>query len=268
MAANHDKLVTPQALQQSISYEQPLNERIRTCLRLEFLFKQALFSMEGDNALDSHQTLSTIIDILNVLNRSDLKTEFAKEMERQAGALSRLKDAPGIDSRQLDKIVNELDLLSNQLLAINGTIGQDLRQHELLNSVRHRNSIPGGACGFDLPVYHYWLQQAHKVRRKDLEIWMNEFTPVINATKLILHLIRESSLPNQETATGGNFQKSLAAQPLAQLLRVTVPASQHYYPEISAGKHRFSVRFMQMNGNKRPTQVIQDIDFELTCCSL
>jgi cell division protein ZapD len=269
MVANCNNLASQQALTKSVTYEQPLNERIRACLRLEFLFQQAVYALNGHTALDSRQTLTSIIDILNVLSRSDLKTELVKEMEKQAASLSHLKDVPGVDHGQLDSILDELSELSEKLLGINGAIGQNLRNNELLSTIRNRTSIPGGACDFDLPLYHYWLEQPSELRHEDLKNWMHEFTPVIQSTNLILHLIRESSLPSQEVAVNGMFQKNLGpASGPCQLIRVNVPANLPYFPEISASKHRFSIRFMQLHMEKRPTQASEDVSFDLTCCAI
>ena len=33
--------------------------------------------------------------------------------------------------------------------------GQHLRENEWLMSIKNRTGIPGGACQFDLPSYHY-----------------------------------------------------------------------------------------------------------------
>ncbi|OGT22034.1 MAG: hypothetical protein A2V90_06980 [Gammaproteobacteria bacterium RBG_16_57_12] len=253
----------------SITYEQPLNERIRTCLRLEFLFEQASHAMLGQGATDSRNTLSCLIDTLNVLNRGDLKAEFIKELERLETVLSRLTQSPGVDQRRLAKILEELHSLRDQMLATSGLIGQELRNNELLNCVRQRSSIPGGTCDFDLPYYHYWLERPHRERTQDMQTWLAELAPIRQSTDLILHLIRESSLPSQEIAASGLLNKSLVqTTPPCQLIRVTVPASLGYYPEISAGKHRFSVRFMQLHMDRRPTQSPDDITFELTCCAL
>ena len=41
------------------------------------------------------------------------------------------------------------------------------------------------------------------------------------------------------------------------------------YPEISAGRHRFTVRFMnQRDVNTRPVQTGVDVPFQLQCCAL
>jgi cell division FtsZ-interacting protein ZapD len=91
-----------------IIYEQPLNERIRNFLRLEHLFQQAFYTLRGYSVWDSRATITGLIDILDILSRSDLKTELLKELERHQAALAKLKDIPGVDREQLESILAQL----------------------------------------------------------------------------------------------------------------------------------------------------------------
>ena len=53
----------------------------------------------------------------------------------------------------------------------------------------------------------------------------------------------------------------------ASLVRVLLPAGGGMYPEVSAGQHRFTVRFVRWRGvGARPAQVNQDVRFELAIC--
>ena len=54
-----------------------------------------------------------------------------------------------------------------------------------------------------------------------------------------------------------------------QLLRVTLPSGSPLYPEISAGRHRYSLRFMaQDDVDGRAQQATAPLTFLLQCCSL
>jgi cell division protein ZapD len=67
---------------QSLTYEQPLNERIRGFLRIEQLFAQTGYYAVGEHHWDTRQALTAFLEIINLLERSDLKNEAAKELER------------------------------------------------------------------------------------------------------------------------------------------------------------------------------------------
>ena len=82
-----------------VIYEQPLNERVRTFLRLEHLFCQIDYTLRGYSIWDSRATLDTLVETLEILSRSDLKTELIKELERHIVKLNALQQSPGVDTR-------------------------------------------------------------------------------------------------------------------------------------------------------------------------
>jgi uncharacterized protein with von Willebrand factor type A (vWA) domain len=73
-----------------IVYEYPLNERVRTLLRLEDLFDRVLFFIARDSAYEHHAALVGIFEILEVASRGDLKSDLLQEldwMRRHCGRL-------------------------------------------------------------------------------------------------------------------------------------------------------------------------------------
>lgn len=251
-----------------VIYEQPLNERIRTFLRLEFLFNEFAARLEGASSWDSRNALASLLDILNIFNRTDLKTEVMKELERQMSTLAALENAPGVDGARLSQLLDEFDVLVDRMHAMQGQIGQELRQNEFLNSIKQRISIPGGTCDFDLPGYHFWLQRPAEQRIADLRRWIKAFEPVQLSILLLLRLIRESALSSQEIAHEGFFQKMLDPNSPCLLVRVTVPADAPYYAEVSGGRHRFTLRFLEFLPNGNTAQTSQDVSFRLACCMI
>jgi cell division protein ZapD len=158
--------------------------------------------------------------------------------------------------------------MSKKLYEIKGKIGAQVMQSDLFQSIAQRSTIPGGTCSFDLPEYHYWLEQDEAVRLKNLHQWSNPFDDIRIAIQFILNLIRNNSA-TQETAPAGFFQIALDKDLPYQMLRVTVDKSIHCFAEISGGKHRCSVRFMLPSVNDvRPVQSTDNIAFTLTCCLL
>ena len=85
--------------------------------------------------------------------------------------------------------------------------------------------------------------------------------------QLILRLTRDSAVMRPEDAPGGFFQKTLDPNLPCQMVRVAVPAGAPYFAEISGGKHRFTVRFLEVPViGERPLQTRQDVPFSLGCC--
>ncbi|MAT66671.1 MAG: cell division protein ZapD [Gammaproteobacteria bacterium] len=252
-----------------VIYEQPLNERIRSFLRLEFLFQQMRHQLGGTSPWDSRAAVSTLLEILSIFGRSDLKTEVMKELERHTANLARLEQSPDVDRGQLASLLDEIDTLIDELHAIKGQVGAHLKGNELIASIQQRSAIPGGTCDFDLPVYHFWLQLPAEDRLHDLAGWLDAFDVIGQAIRLILRLIRSSHLFQPATAEAGFYQKSLDPHHPCQLVRVAVPAGSTFYAEISGGKHRFTVRFMEQPSiNDKAVQSGRDIEFEIACCTI
>ncbi len=252
-----------------IIYEQPLNERIRAFLRLEFLFAQAAQHLRDDSQWGSRNTLTSLLDVLSIFGRTDLKTEVLKELERHATTLGRLASNPDVDRSRLKKTLEELDTLGKKLHASSGPIAADLKTNEFLSGIQQRMAIPGGTCDFDLPGFHFWLQQPAQQRIRDLAGWLKRFEAIASAIQMVLRLVRESAALKPVVADGGFFQKTLDSSHPCQLVRVAVSRKVPYYAEISGGRHRFTVRFLHPSEQDgRVRQATETIAFELGCCAI
>ncbi len=75
-----------------IRYEHPLNERVRTLMRLEDLFARVGYFAAQDAALDHHSALLALFEITEVAARADLKTDILQELERQKQMLAPLAE--------------------------------------------------------------------------------------------------------------------------------------------------------------------------------
>ena len=250
-------------------YEQPLNERIRSFLRLEKLFNQFSFHMNQGTAWDHPIAIQSLSDLIAYTTRSDIKLEALKEIERQHIKLDRLSKRPQIDHEQLGSLLVTQSAIIKQLQSSSGQIEQELQSVVLLSMIRQKSSVPGCICDFDLPAYQHWLQRSDNYRKDCLEKWHKPFIVLENAVDIILNVLRQSTIDSDETAESGFFQKSLDSNQAIQLLRITINRDSNYFPEISAGKHRFSIRFLtNSDPQNRPDQSKEDIPFKLSMCSI
>ena len=134
-----------------IRYEHPLNERVRTLMRLEDLFARASYFASQDAAQDHHGALLALFEITDVAARADLKTDLLQELERQKQMLSPLRQNPQIDQGALDDLLGEIDAVNAQLLAQAGKIGAHLRDNEWLMAIKQRTALPAGSASSTCP---------------------------------------------------------------------------------------------------------------------
>jgi len=253
-----------------ITYEYPLNERIRTMLRLEDLFERSRHFIALTDPQDHHMALLTLFEILEVASRADLKSDLLQELERQKQVLLSFRDNPEISEEALNGVLRDIEQASAALFSMTGKIGQYLRENDWLMSIKQRTGIPGGACEFDLPSYHYWLHRPPEQRTGQLAAWTAPLYPLRDGSAIILRILRESGKPQAVKAPQGTYQQMLGGK-TAQMLRVRIEADAPVVPEISANKYVLNIRFLSQNGE--PTEPRQrtadwDVGFELTFCNL
>ena len=236
-----------------------MNERMRAFLRLQKLFERIDYHLVLDSVWDTHVVVETLLEVLAVNARSDIKSEVMKELERQHAALTALREVPEVDHDQLDQLLEGHKAFIDRLHGQSPALVQQMANHEFLNVVRQRFAVSSSPCSFDLPAYHQWLQRPAGQRRDVMTAWLRAFGTVQDAIDSVLEVIRRSTPFQEATAPKGFFQMTLDAHRPPQLLRVAIPCDTNNYPEISAGKHRFTVRFIhQDHPDQRAAQFEND----------
>jgi cell division protein ZapD len=250
-----------------VLYEYPFNEGIRTMLRLEHLFDRLGQLVARDAPVDHHFALATIFEIMDVASRADLKSDLLKELERHKSQLLGYRGNPHISEAALDAMVVRIDRAFSGLNQLQGKAGQALASNEWLMSIRSRISIPGGTCEFDLPAYYAWQQHEPARRRADLGGWMVTLTPLAEALQVLLGLLRDSGAAQRVVASGGQYQQSLPAGKVYQLMRVRLPDGDGPVPEITGHRLLVSIRMMKADAEGRLRSSGTDTAFELTLCA-
>jgi cell division protein ZapD len=254
-------------MKNTIIYDHPLNEVIRVCLRLEQLFQQVDHQLNDTSIFGTRSVIILIISILQLLDRPDLKAKLAKELSTLHENLQRYGHLPHVDGEKLSQFSVQLDELSRSLIDSSGKIGQRLRDMELLNNLRLHLANPGGGCSFEMPLYHYWLQQPAPVRNAIMTEWLTDFTQIRSAVGLVLELVRNNAKIEEKSATHGFYQELLDPQSNLRMIRIGIERDVETYPEVSIGRHFFSVRFYSPDILKRPVQFTKNLTFWVAYCN-
>jgi cell division protein ZapD len=250
-----------------ILYEYPFNERIRTYLRLEHLFRRLGELVPSESALSHHYALVTIFEIMDVAARADLKADVMRDLDKHKNVFNSYRGNPAIAEAVLDQVVGQLERNFATLNAVAGKAGQSLTENEWLMSIRSRAGIPGGTCEFDLPAYYAWQHRSAASRRADLERWSATLSPLAESIYLLLKLLRDADVPYKVIASGGQFQQNLPQGRSFQLLRLRIDPQLGLIPEISGNRLMVSVRMMRHEADDRLHPSSDDVAFELTLCA-
>lgn len=249
-------------------FQQPLNEKIRLFMRLCYLMKRFNYHLEDPTPENCQAAVMVLLELYNLSSRLDVKNAALHVLDFQTQAVRQAEGTQGVDEAKAARILAKLEEKSKQLYSFRGQLGQHLKTHSFLNILRQRSSIAGGVNGLDIPLFNYWLHTPSEKRVKDLHDWARPYEIAFEAIELLMELIYQGEETEQITADGGFYQTNLSHEREYQILSIELPNDSKVYPEISAGKQRFSVRFVDATAlEEKGKQVVIDVDFKLALYS-
>lgn len=240
-------------------FEHPLSERYRLLLRVEQIFEQIDHHLQGEHFWDTHAALQAILELVQTVSRGDSKRELIKEVDRQRS----LAHQPGADGPEA------FDRRLDQLHSRTGTLGGELADNELIQQLKQRTTAGGRPGTIGLASYQEWLQRPAEERRAAVREWIEPLEPARGAIDLCLsHLRRSGTWTSCETPRG-LYEQTLDPREPMQLLRVRFEtAGNQRFPEVSAGRQRFTIRFFEQESPaERAEQIDGPVRFELASCS-
>ncbi len=242
-----------------ITFEYPLNEKMRSWLRIEYLLEQLVENQHADSSQASLQFIRTLTELLDIFERNELRADLLKELEKQQQKLQHWLAVPGIDTTLVTNLIDKLANHSQQLSQV-VKFGVSFKEDKFLSQLRQRLSIPGGYCNFDIPTLHLWLHLPVEKRRLQLDQWYSDVMPLHLALQAIMHLIRQSAEFTSVQAQLGFYQDTADEK---DLIRIRLESIAEIYPQISGHKTRFAIRFLPFDSEKNVPDVLT---FQLACC--
>ncbi|MER2493818.1 cell division protein ZapD [Catenovulum sediminis] len=245
-----------------ILYEFPLNEKIRTYLRIETLLERIKQQCGRSDAWAILDYLNGLFAILDIIERGDLKSDLLKDLEKHEKQLVVWAEHPSVNNNALQSLLASVIEMSGRLMS-SSKLGQKLREDKFLSSIKQRFSIPGGNCCFDLPHLHQWLNQPVEKITQDQNRWLDALDILQTVVELDLKMIREKAKFMQCQAEAGLYQDSVDN---VELLRIKLPSESPYYPTVSGHKNRFAIRFMETDSALSKSACQQALGFQLATC--
>jgi cell division protein ZapD len=248
----------------SAVFEFPLKEKVRNYLRVEQLLGQLKVSAQSEHTHLQLVFFQQLFELLDLVERLDLRSDLTKDLEAHEKNLVYWSKHPKIDSTALEQALKTV-LTLREKLKTDRRFGSALREDKLLSAIRQRFAIPGGACSFDLPNLHFWLQQPLEVRQTEIAQWLETLALLDDAIAVSLSFIRERGQFINVTAENGFYQG--AAEDKNELIRVRCRVDEGYYPTLSGNKYRYALRFMLFTPKENGSASIDnDIQFQLAAC--
>ncbi|MFM2484803.1 cell division protein ZapD [Celerinatantimonas yamalensis] len=250
-------IVRVQAVFSELTFEHPLSEKIRTYLRVEMLFNQLEKTKTTQTDNEVQHFFRTLFDLNEVLDRCEWRSDLLKDLDKQRLLLNQWAELPQIDTQKVFELVERTNRYFQQINQ-QPKLANLIKEDRLLNVVRQRLALPGGACSFDLPQLSYWQHQSDEQRMGNVEHWLTPFARVAEVMIYLLDMLREQGSEESIIAHEGFYQGQREG---CVLIRLKMAAPLQGYPTISGHKNRFAIKFMSLDG-----AVLNDLPFTLTCC--
>lgn len=247
-------------------YELPLNERLRTFMRIEFLYSRLKYFVSNlDDNWQTRTVIHTLLEIYSILSRTDVRREVLADLDRYIMQMQRFQSAPDADNNMVNDVLEDLDLIKNQVMSIGTDYLLKLREDEFIASLLHRHTLPGGKAEFDMPKYKFFLESDKKYVALQINKWMNIIRPICEGIDKLMWIIRESNEPIATVAVGGQYNHQIERRTQISLVRIITNDSD-VYPEISGGRHLIAVRFCKLNKDGFYIQFEDNVDFKISLC--
>ncbi|WP_298443210.1 cell division protein ZapD [uncultured Ferrimonas sp.] len=228
-------------------FEQPLNEKIRSYLRIEAVNQQVNAHLNFQLAHGELAFFRSLFELMELIDRPDLRSELLKDIERQLGNLQRWRQYPNVDQQQLDQLCQQLQQQQAKLHRLTKPTA-DLKADRFLAALKQRMTIPGGCGSFDLPQLHFWMAQPLAWRQTQAKQWLNQLSAFTDTIEQMLAILRSSGHWQDSIAMAGSYQA--AAEQNIDLLRVRIEQTHGVYPAISAHRNRFTIHLVNNETGK------------------
>ena len=247
-------------------YELPLNERLRTFMRIEFLYSRLkYFSSNLDDNWQTRTVIHTLLEIYSILSRTDVRREVLADLDRYIMQMQRFQSAPDADNNMVNDVLEDLDSIKDQVVDIGTDYLLKLREDEFIASLLHRHTLPGGKAEFDMPKYKFFLESDKKNVVVQINRWIDVMRPICEGIDKLMWIIRESNEPIATVAVEGQYNHQIERRTQISLVRI-ITKEVNVYPEISGGRHLIAVRFFNQNRDGEYLQFEDNVEFKISLC--
>ena len=244
-------------------YEEPVQEKIRKFIKIEFLLNKIYYFKDKDNKSENYVALLALCELYEILSRSDIKSELIREIETQNSYFQKIKEIPQADSRKLNSVLEKQSLLLKLIYNIESNY-LDYLEHDILFKTILKNCF----TQLQPASIEFWLSRDILIRETQMDLWLEPLVFIKRSIDFILEVIRKSGRFEDRMAEKGFFIEKLDPKKNILLIRVTLTSDLYYYPQISVGKQRLTIMFMTKDDKNNLVPYKEDLNFILTTCVL
>ena len=246
-------------------YEEPVQEKIRKFIKIEFLLNKIYYFKGKEDRNDNYVALLSLCELYEILSRSDIKSELIREVENHNSYFLKIKDIPetGADKDKLNSVLEKQNILLQLIHGVEPNY-LDYLEHDILFKTILKNCF----TQLQPSSVEFWLSRDILNRETQIDLWLEPLQFIKRAIDFILEVIRKSGKFEDRMAEKGFFIEKLDPKKNILLIRVTLTSDLYYYPQLSVGKQRLTIMFMSKDDKNNLIPYQEDVSFILTTCSL
>ena len=244
-------------------YEEPVQEKIRKFIKIEFLFNKLFYFKHKENKHDNYIALLALCELYEILSRSDIKSELIREIENQNNYFKKIKEIPEANSEKLSSVLEKQKVLLQLIHGIESNYLEYLENDILFKTIAKNSINPLQPTSVE-----FWLSRDIVLRENQINLWTEPLLFIKKSVDFILEVIRKSGRFEDKLAEKGFFIEKLDPKKNILLIRITLTSDLYYYPQISVGKQRLNIMFMSKDDKNNLISHKEDVTFILTTCVL
>lgn len=229
----------------------------RIALRLEFLFKTINQACYESHEVIHRFALKNIIEIIDVIEKPELKSRFLKELIRIEHVLK--KD----NLIENTKIFKELETQIHVLNHVPGRFSISIHEDEFLKTLRQIHHPNTKECEFNSPHLVLWFDLDPVLRQQTISQWVNCLKDLEYTVTIYMSLLRTASKYIPITAYNGFYQHSVSPKSVNHLILLKMEKSVGITPKLQLGHHSLTIRLYELATAReiRDTTVNMEIAF-------
>ena len=232
----------------------------RIALRLEFLFKIINQACNESHEVIHRYALKNIIELINIIEKPELKSRFIKELIRIEHVLKRL--TPINNLQLLDELETQIHILNN----VPGRFSQPIHDDVFFKTLRQIYHPNTPECESNSPHLVLWFDLDPLTRQQTISQWLDYLKDLESTVIIYLSLLRNMTKYHCITACNGFYQHSFAPKTITHLILLKIHKSLRITPQLQLGHNNLTIRLYE----SASALAIHDrtIDMEIAFCQV
>lgn len=232
----------------------------RIALRLEFLFKTINQACNESHEVIHRFALKNIIEIVEIIEKPELKSRFIKELIRIEHVLKK----PNIFNNMA--LFDNLETQIHVLNQVPGSFSNSIHDDEFLRTLRQIHHPNTKECEFNSPQLVLWFDSDPLLRQKTINQWVNSLKALEDTVAIYLSLLREATQYVPITAVNGFYQHSVSPKSVNHLILLKMDKTIDITPKLQLGHHSLTIRLYELTTARE----IRDktINMEIAFCQI